>query len=164
MPTYRNPSLSQLTPIPSAVGVLIHDRRTFDLAAGAGYRPPSLVNGDDIVLYEIPAGQVLVPHLCRFSLPQIDSNGTPTGQASIGHIINTPTPTAVPASLRAAAAVSAARIDSAEDLLQPAAPIGHPTSPTLLVLRLTANVATLATTGQIIADVVTRAYRSDIDG
>lgn len=164
MPTYRNPSNALLTPISDAVGVLVHDRRTFDLAAAAGYRPPSLVNTDDIVLYEVPAGQVLVPHLCRFAIPVIDSNGAPTGQASLGHIVQTPTPIAATASLRAAAAVNAARIDSAEDLLQPTAPIGHPEFPTLVVLRFTANVATVAPTGQIIADVVTRAYRRDIDG
>lgn len=158
MPTYSNPSLAPLTPIPSSVGPLIHDRRTFDLAASAGHRPASLVSGDDIVLFTVPAGCVLVPHLCRFSFPVIDSAGSPTGQASIGT-------TAVPAALRAAAVVSgAARIDSGEDLLQPTAPIGHPTEPVNVVLRFTANVATLATTGQIVSDFVVRAYRTDIDG
>ena len=164
MPTYRNPSLATLTPIPSAAGPLIHDRRVFDLAATAGHRPPSLIIGDDIVLYEVPANQVLVPHLCRFALPIIDSNGAPTGSASLGHIVQTPTPIVVPASLRATALVNAARIDSAEDLLQPTAPIGNSEVPTLLILRFTAAVATIAPTGQIIADIVTRAYRRDIDG
>lgn len=158
MATYSNPSLATLTPIPSAVGPLIHDRRVFDLAAAAGYRPSTLVSGDDIVLFTVPAGCVLVPHLCRIAFPVIDSNGAPTGQASIGT-------TAVPAALRAAQAISgSARVDSGEDFLAPAAPIGHPTEPVNVVLRLTANVATIAASGQIVSDFVVRAYRSDIDG
>lgn len=158
MPTYSNPSLAPLTPIPSAVGPLIHDRRTFDPAAAAGYRPPSLIIGDDIVLFTVPAGCVLVPHLCRFAFPVIDSAGSPTGQASIGT-------TAVPAALRAAQSVgTAVRVDSGEDFLQPAAPIGNPTEPVNVVLRFTAAVATLAASGQIVCDFVTRAYRTDIDG
>lgn len=163
MPTYSNPSLAPLTPIPSAVGPLIHDRRTFDLAASAGYRPASLVNGDDIILFTVPAGCVLVPHLTRIAFPVIDSNGAPTGQASIGHIVQDAA--AVPASLRAAATVgTAVRVDSGEDFLQPAAPIGHPTLPTNVILRFTANVATLAASGQIVCDYFVRAYRTDIDG
>ena len=158
MPTYSNPSLAPLTPIPSSVGPVIHDRRTFDLAAAAGYRPASLVNGDDIVLFTVPAGCVLVPHLCRIAFPVIDSNGSPTGQASIGT-------TTTPAALRAAASVgTAVRVDSGEDFLQPSAPIGSPTEPVNVVLRFTANVATLATTGQIVCDYFVRAYRTDVDG
>jgi hypothetical protein len=163
MPTYSNPSLATLTPIPSTVGPAIHDRRVFDLAAAAGYRPPSLVNTDDIVLFTVPAGCVLIPHLTRIAFPVIDSNGTPTGQASIGHVVQDAA--AVPASLRAAQSVgTAVRVDSGEDFLQPNVPIGHPTLPTNVILRLTANVATLAASGQIVSDYFVRAYRSDIDG
>jgi len=157
MTTYANPNLSPYSPVASAVGPIIHDRRVFNLAATAGHRPPSLIIGNDIVLFEVPAGHALVPHLCRFAFPQIDSHGTPTGQASIGTA-------AAPASLRAAAAVNAVRVDSGEDLLQPEAVIGHPTRPTPVVLRFTAAVATLAPTGQIVCDFALRAYRSDIDG
>ena len=154
---YQNPTLAQHVPTHIGVGQVTVDRRTFDLAAAAGHRPPSLVSTNDIVLFRVPAGFALIPHLCRFSFPIIDSNGTPTGQASIGVTGNL-------AGIRPAAALNVARIDTGEDLLQPAGPIGNPINDVDVLLRFTANVATIAATGQIICDFAYRPYRTDIDG
>ena len=159
MATYANPFPSKQGPIPSAVGVLVHDRQVFDLAATAGYRPAAAPAINDLIqIFEVPAGCALVPHLSRIAIPVIDSNGTPTGQASIGTA-------AVPAALRATGTVgTAVQVQSGEDLLEPAAVIGHPDLPTPVYLKFTAAVATLATTGKVVFDGVIRAYRSDIDG
>lgn len=156
MPTYKNPTNARIVATPEGATDLAVNPQVFDFANTA-YRPSSLVNTDKIEVGVVPAGYVLVEHLSAIRIPQIDSNGTPTGQASIGTA-------AVPAALRAAGVVNAALTLTGEDFTLTNGPIGSRTADTPIYLTFTANVATTVTTGKIRADLAIRPWNAAIDG
>lgn len=135
-------------------GQLTYNRFVFDLA-NAAYRPAVVAIADGIVVGVVPAGELLLPWLSRLDIPQIDT--TANGQASLGTI-------AVPAALKAAGVVNAAQLMTGEDFLTPAAVIGSRTVDTLIVLRFTVGVTTLAASGKIIGQFVTRPWDVATDG
>lgn len=155
MATYKNPAVLQGKAVPQQAGELVLPaREVFDFANTA-YKPAAIVNTDKIQIGVIPAGCKLVPHLASIQIPIIDTNGAPTGQASIGTATT-------PAALKAAAAVSgAAQRLTGEDLLP--ADIGAKDVDVPVYLTFTANVATLQTVGKILADLPVRSYDSSVD-
>lgn len=155
MPTYKNPSVLQGKAVPLAAGLAVVNREVFDVA-NASYKPASLVNGDRIQIGVVPAGCKLVSHLSLIRIPILDTNGVPTGSASLG--TNT-----TPAALRATAVVNAAQVISGEDFTTATSDIGAKDVDVPLYAVFTANVATLAVTGKIISDVVVRPYDSNVD-
>ena len=154
MTIFANPNVTHnLRNTGNAAGLSINIFN-FDLADSA-YKPAAIGVGDKIQIGTIPAGDALVPHLCRIDVPIIDSNGTPTGSASIGT-------TGFPSALNATGAVAAAQLLSGEDFaLATAGNIGDANVDTPIYLTFTAAVATLAATGKITFVQITRALRQD---
>jgi len=111
--------------------------------------------GDQIQIGVIPAGEILVPHLCRFTNPIIDSGAT--GIASLGT-------TALPAGIKATASVQAAATYVGSGFAISTGEVGADNAETPVYLTFTAAVATLAATGLIVWDQVTRPWNSMTDG
>lgn len=155
MATFKNPAVLQGKPVPTQANQIAPVREVFDLANPA-YRPAAVANGDRIQIGVIPAGCKLIPHLTCIRLPQIDSNGTPTGQAQIGTAND-------PDALRAAGAVNAAQTLSGEDFTLATADLGAKFEDVPVYLAFTANVATLAASGKIVVDLALRPYDSAVD-
>jgi len=153
MATFKNPAVLQGKAVPAQAGGLCLNREVFDFAATA-YRPAAIANADRIQIGVVPAGCKLVSHLSQIRLPVIDTNGTATGQASIGT-------NGAPAALKAAGAVNTAQILSGEDLT--AADIGAKEVDVPIYLVFTAAVATAQVAGKAIADLVVRPYDSNVD-
>lgn len=150
MSTYNNPKLlSRVTP--TANGALYIDRQVTDISDPAAF-PAALANADLVQIGVVPAGTKLVPHLCRLSLPDLDTGST--GNASVGTA-------ASGASLIAAGSIQAAAVKSQSDFK--AVEIGSPTDDTPLYLAATAASTTPAT-GQIVFDLALRAWDTAIDG
>ena len=158
MTIYANPAVSRNVRNTGNASDLTVNVFVFDLANTA-YRPASIGVGDQIQVGVVPAGDILVPHLCRYDSAVVDSNGTPTGSASLGTI-------GTPAALKATTAVGATQLLTAEDFaLATAGTIGDPNADVPIYLTFTAAVATLAATGKITFVQITRAAREDgIDG
>lgn len=153
MSTFRNPAVLQGKAIPLQAGEAVVNRDVFDFA-NTSYRPSAVVSGDLIQIGVVPAGCKLVPHLSQIQIPAIDTSGTPTGQASIGTTNDTD-------ALKAAGAVNAAQRLFGEDLLPADAGAQYVDVP--IFLAFTANVATLAATGKIVADLAIRAFDDRVD-
>lgn len=155
MADYSNPNINDVLPNVPAVGALAFNRSTFDFA-DADYAPAALNVSDRIQIGVVPAGQVLVPHLTRASIPILE-----TGVVASDYTIGT---TAVPAALKGSADSGVAAELFGEDWLVPAAVIGHPTEDTpIYITFITANLAGVQTAGKIVFEPVTRAYRDDLD-
>lgn len=105
----------------------------------------------------VPAGEVLVPQLCNLRVPIIDTNGTPTGSFQLG--------TAGTANaLLGTTTTAAASSQFGEDFTLTTGPIGDDKSDTPIYMKWIAVVATLAVTGKLVFDQVTRPWNSNVDG
>lgn len=153
----RNPAVSKNLRTSEAAGQLTLNHFEFDLAGPYAPSTFASTSSDRIQIGEVPAGEVLVPHLCRISIPALDANGSPTGDYAIGTEDD-------PDALKGTAASETPVVLSGEDLLYPAPPIGSPNVPTPIYVSALAAHATLATSGVIVFDQVTRPYDSTIDG
>lgn len=152
---YRNPAVLQGKPVAPFAGGTTCSREKFDFADTA-YRPASLPLNDLVQIGVVPAGQKLLPHLCCLQLPIIDTNGTATGQVQIGTAGN-------PTALKAAGAVNTAQVLSGEDFTVGTGAIGAKDVDVPIYLKVTTAVATVAATGAILFDVVTRPYDGAVD-
>ncbi|WP_202841965.1 hypothetical protein [Luteimonas saliphila] len=157
MTEYANPGVSKNVRASEDAGQLTYNRFTFDFAAS--YAPATFTNAssDRIQVGEVPAGEVLVPHLCRMDIPELDTAGSPTGDYSLGIA-------GAAASLRASAASETPVVLTGEDFLVPATPIGARDVPTPIYLSAVAAHATIAATGVLVFEQVTRPYDVTIDG
>ena len=153
MATFKNPQDTNRGLSVLAQGLLVFDRFVFKLSAA--YAAGAAADESDIQIGEVPVDCVLVPHLSRLSVPVLDSNGSPTGDYSIGTL-------AAPALLKAAAAAETAAVLFGEDWNVPAGPVGSPSAPTPIVLHVTNVIATLGT-GDIVFEPVFRAWNPAID-
>lgn len=153
----RNPGVSKNVRTSEAAGQLSLNHFEFDFAAP--YAPATFTNStsDAIQIAEIPAGEVLVPHLCRISIPQLDTDGSPTGDYSIGTEDD-------PDALKGTAASETAVVLTGEDILVQATPVGSRDQPTPIYVHARGAHATVATTGKVVVDLVTRPYDATIDG
>ncbi len=156
MATYANPAAERSLSNTDRAGTVVVNPFAFDVANTA-YKPASLVSTDKVQIGIVPAGCVLLPHLSLVRIPILDTNGAPTGSASIGTAASA-------AALKATAAVNAAQTLSGEDFLLTSGPIGSKTVDTPIYLTFTASVATLQTAGTIYADLAIRAWDTTIDG
>lgn len=154
---YKNPQVQKNVNTAEDAGDLVHNQFTFDFAKSYAPGSTALGVGDQIQVGVVPAGEVLVPHLCLLRIPAIDSNGSPTGTAAIG------TATTDNA-LKATASVAAAQTLSGEDFTLTTGPIGADNADTPIYLTIKAVMATQITTGKIIFDQVCRPWDSAFDG
>lgn len=154
--TYTNPAAERSMSNTDRAGTIVVNPFAFDVA-NAAYKPASLGIGDKIQIGIVPAGCVLLPHLSLVRIPALDTNGSPTGSASIGTAASA-------ANLKATAVVTSAQTLSGEDFLLSNGPIGSKTVDTPIYLTFTIAVATLQTTGTIYADLACRAWDTTIDG
>lgn len=156
MATYKAISAdSTPIPVPREAGAVFIANSKFDFAVAA-QRPASIGIGDMVQVGVVPAGCVLVQHLSRISLPSLDSAGSPTGDYSIGTAL-------VPAALKAAAPAETAVVHTGEDLLA-ATVIGSRDVDTPVYAVFTTAVATVPTTGAIVANLAIRAFDGGFDG
>lgn len=157
MTTSANHGVSKNVRTGEAAGVPTLNPFVFDFAASYAPATFTSVTSDRIQIGEVPAGEVLVPHLCRISIPQLDSNGAPTGDYSIGTADD-------PDALKGSAASETAVVLTGEDLLVQATPVGARDVPTPIYIHALAAHATVAVTGKVKFDQVTRPYDVTIDG
>ena len=152
MPTnYSNPDVQKNLRTAEDAGDVTVNVFVFDFA-NAAYKPAALVSGDTIQIGTIPAGEKLVAHLSRLDLPIIDTNGAPTGTGTVGI-------TGSAADIAASQTLSAtAKILVGSSFALATADVGDPNVDTPVYLTLTANVATLATTGKIVFHQVSRPF------
>lgn len=120
------------------------------------YRPAAIVATDRILIGIVPAGCKLVEHLSRIAIPALDSNGSPTGDYSVGV-------EGAAASLAIAAAAETARTLTVANILVPGN-IGSREMDTPIYATFTSNVATVPSVGVIVADLVVRPFDSAVDG
>lgn len=154
MTTYANPAAERSLANTDSAGVLVCNPSKFVL--GASYAPTDINNGDLIQIGIVPAGCKLVPHLCRISVPQLDSNGAPTGDYSIGSATTA-------GALKGTAASETAVVLSGEDFVADTSELGARNVDVPVYIKALADSATTPTTGTIEADLVIRAYDATID-
>lgn len=148
----RNNLVAAVTAL--AVGALYVDRQKTKLSDATAF-PAAAANGDQIQIGIVPAGMVLVPQHTLLQIPQLDTNGAPTGKYKIG----------TEASLAAVAAEqngSAAVTLFGKDLVLTGT-IGSLTDDVPLFLNVSAAIATQATAGTIVADLALRAFVPGVD-
>jgi len=157
MATARNPGVSKNVRTSEDAGQLTLNHFEFDLAAS--YRPTSFAatTSDRIQIGEVPAGEVLVPHLCRIAVPVLDTHNSPTGDYSIGTADDAD-------ALKGTAASETAVVLSGEDLLVQPDGVGSRDQPTPIYLHALGAHATLAATGKVVFDQVSRPFDATIDG
>lgn len=157
MTDFKNPGVSKNVRTSEDSGQLTLNHFVFDLAAS--YKPATFneATDDRIQIGEIPAGEVLVPHLCRIAIPEIDADGSPTGDYLIGT-------DADPDALKGSAASETPVVLTGEDILVQATPVGSRTAPTPIYVTAAGATATLAETGQFVFDQCTRPWDVTIDG
>lgn len=154
MADYSNPNVNDVLPNVPDVGSIAFNRFIYDQAAD--YHSSDLNVGDRIQIGVVPAGQVLIPHLTRASIPALEG-ATPASDYTIGTA-------AAPAALKGSAASETPVVLFGEDWLVPAASIGSPDQDTpIYITFITADMVNEATTGQIVFEPVTRAWRDDLD-
>jgi hypothetical protein len=151
-----NPSVSKNVRTSEDASALTQNEFVFDFTKS--YAPSTFTNAssDRIQIGEVPAGEVLVPHLCRASIPALDVHGSPTGDYSIGVDGSA-------AVLKGSAASETAVVLFGEDWLVPATPIGSPDEPTPIYITAVAAHATVNSTGQIVFQQVTRPWDHNLD-
>lgn len=154
---YQSHGVSKNLRTSEDAGQLTYNRFVFDFAAS--YRPPTFTNAssDKIQIGEVPAGEVLVPHLCRIEIPAIDTHGSPTGDYSIGTADD-------PDALKGTAASETAVVLTGEDILVQASGVGDRDEPTPIYLVALGAHATVAPTGKVVFEQITRPYDATIDG
>lgn len=155
MATFKNPANENRDVSLLAAGVIGWDRYEFNLAAS--YATGCGADESLIVIGYVPADCVLIPHLSRLYIPQLDAHVSPTGDHEVGILTNTD------ALLASIASETAATTYFGEDFLVPAEVIGSATAPTPIVIRVVNVIATLGT-GTIRFEPAYRARRSVIDG
>lgn len=152
---YANPKVDAILPNVPAIGSLAFNRHTFDFA-DTSYAPTDLNLADTVQIGVVPAGHVLVPHLCRLAVPQLET-GSPVSDYTIGTEAN-------PDALKGSAPSETAAALFGEDWLVPVEAIGHPTEDTpIYITIITANPAGTAVSGSVVFEPVYRAWRDDID-
>lgn len=154
MTTYSNPAADRGAANVDSAGVVAVNRFKFDLAQS--YAPTDLNNGDLIKIGFVPAGCKLVPHLCCIKVPALDSNGSPTGDYTIGTADD-------PDALKGSAASETAVTLSGEDFVLATADIGAKNVDVAVYIKAVADSATTPATGTVVADLAIRAYDSSID-
>lgn len=155
MTQYLNPSLGpRVTAFAS--GQLLLDKQVTTIGDARAW-PSAPANGDQIQIGVVPAGHVLVPQLSQLLVPRLDTNAAATGKYKIG------TATTVDA---IAAEVSAGTAQSlrGNSLVIGGPVIGDPEVDTPIFLSLSAALATAATSGQVVAELVFRAWDTAVDG
>lgn len=156
MATKINPAHVGLAGAVFAQHVVGVPRFKFDLSAS--YASGAATDETLILLGYVPADCVMVRHLSRFEIPQLDSNGAPTGDFEIGTAAD-------PDALVASAAAETAVVYFGEDIRTDTATgvIGSKTEDTPIYLRVVNAIATLGT-GTIVSDIAFRAWNTDVDG
>lgn len=155
MATSKNPAVDQGQAVPASAGVVVVNRSVFDFS-DTSYAPASIASADLIQIGVVPAGCKLIPHLCRISVPTLDSNGSPTGDYTLGSSVD-------PDALKGSAAAETAVVLSGEDFTATTSELGAKAADVKVYLKAVAAVATAAVTGSIIADLAIRAYDSQVD-
>ena len=140
---------------PDANGDLLIDRQITNLA-DRGFIPANLANGDSIQIGVVPAGCVLVNHLCAIQVGILDKSGAPTVKYKIG---STASVAALAAEKTPGAAVS--QVKPADFVIGPV--FGSPTDDTPIYLTLSAAIAAQATEGKIVADWALRNWSDALD-
>lgn len=138
---------------PSENGAVYIDRQITDLANRSVF-PAAVANADQVQIGVVPAGTVLIPHLCCFRFPRLDTNAAPTGKFKIG------TDTVLDAIVLEQNGNAAVAL-TAEDFVLTGV-IGSPTDDTPIYLNASAAVLTLGT-GKVVLDVALRAWSDDVD-
>lgn len=156
MTTYANPSVGKNVRTSEDAGQLTLNLFVFDLAATA-YQPPALAQNDLIQIGLVPLGEKLVPHLCRIDVPQLDSNGAPTGDYAIGTLADDD-------ALKGSAASETAVTLFGEDFALATAAVGSASDDTPIYLKAVNASATLPVVGKIVFFAVSRPVRADLDG
>lgn len=156
MATKKNPANEGVAGSVFAAHLVGLQRFVFDLSAGYA----SGANADEtlILIGYVPADCVMVRHLSRLQMPQMDTNGAPTGDHEVGTADD---PDALLASI---ASETAATVYSGEDFRTDSATavIGSQTEDTPIYVRLSNAIATLST-GTIVFDLAYRAFNSRTD-
>jgi len=155
MSTYSNPAAARSLSNTDRAGSVVVNPFKFDFA-NTGYAPTALAATTLIQIGIVPAGCKLIPHLCRISVPVLDSNGAPTGDYSIG---SATTPTA----LKASAASETAVVLSGEDFTADTSELGSRTVDVPVYITIINVSATAPVTGVIEADLAIRAFDATID-
>ena len=155
MATYRNPAVLAAKAVGTEAGDLVLNREVFDFA-NTGYKAASIANNDLIQIGVVPAGNKLVPHLCLLQIPILDTNGSPTGDYTLGSAND-------PDALKGSAAAETAVNLSGEDFILGTADLGAQYDDVPIYLKAVNNFATLQVTGKIVFDVVTRPYDPGVD-
>jgi len=157
MTTYANPaSAKNLRSAPDASD-LVHQYFEFDFANTA-YRPSTIAANDLLEIAIVPAGHRSVPHLWRIDMIPIDTDGSPTGDYSIG------TSGSAAALKASTASETAAYTMTAEDFALSTAEVGSRTADTSIYVKAINASATAPTTGKIKVWAVYRAWDVAIDG
>jgi hypothetical protein len=155
MTTYSNAGRLAAVVAASAANSLTVNRFDFNLAGGE--RPTTKVAGDRIKIGVVPPLEKLVPHLCLLIIPQLDSNGAPTGDYSVGSEDDAD-------ALKASAPAETAVTLSGEDfILTGTGDIGAEAEEVGIYITLDNTLATLALTGVIKFVQVTRPYDTTYD-
>lgn len=113
--------------------------------------------GDLLQIGVVPAGEVLVPQLCNLRVPIMDTNGSPTGSFQLGTL-------AVANALLGTTLVNAVGSSFGEDFTLTTGPIGADNADTPIYMKWIAVVATLAVTGKLVFEQVTRPFSTPVDG
>jgi len=157
---YLNPKMrAGITP--EAAGAVYLDRQITNLNDPAEV-PAALAVGDQLQIGVIPAGATLIPELSTLHFPIFDTNGTPTGAATIGTAAGTSqlagaqTLSGTAKSLRGSA-LGYSALPGTEPAL------GSPDTDIPLFLTFTGAVATLAQVGQVVLDLALRAFNPNLD-
>lgn len=154
MADFANPNINDVLPNVPDTGTIAFNRFIYDQAAD--YHSDDINVGDRIQIGVVPAGQVLVPHLSRLSLPALEG-ASPASDYTIGT-------DADPDALKGSAASETAVVLFGEDWLAPAASVGHPSQDTpIYITFITADQVNEAVTGQIVFEPALRAWRDDLD-
>lgn len=155
MATLKNPANTGRAQSVFAAGVVGYQRYSFSLAAS--YATGAATDETLLLIGYVPADCKMIRHLSRLEVPQLDSNGAPTGDFEIGTAAD-------PDALLASAAAETAVVVFGEDWRTDAATasIGSQTEDTPIYLRVSNVIATLGT-GTIVFDVAYRAWNSQID-
>lgn len=149
-----NPNVNDVLPNVPAVSALAFNRFVYDQAAS--YHSTDVNVGDRIQIGVIPAGQVMVQHLSRLSIPALEG-ASPASDYTIGT-------DADPDALKGSAASETAVVLTGEDFLVGAEPIGSPDEDTpIYITFITADQVNEAVTGKIVFEPVTRAWRDELD-
>lgn len=153
MATFKNPENAKRVPSVFQQHTLCIVPYEFDLSAS--YASGAEAAESLIEVGIVPPDCVLVPEHCLLDIPQLDTNGVPTGDYEIGTEADTD-------ALKASAAAETAAVLFGEDWNRPTTAVGGYPSATSIVIRVVNAIATLGT-GTIRMNLAFRAARAGID-